>query len=121
MCRLFHSRVLWGESSSGASEASKVGAVAALVRSVTSFSIDSPHTGMQTYSKDVRPIPVACITVEDAEMLARMQARGVVAVIRVYMEAQNLPPVTSYNVVGELTGSTHPDEVEYIEWSHGHY
>ena len=56
----------------GADRAFKYGAVAALVRSVASKSIYSVHAGVQ-YSK---AIPIAAITVEDAEMFARMQARG---------------------------------------------
>lgn len=39
------------------------------------------------------------------------QARGVVPTVRLYMEAQNFPDVTSYNVVAELTGSQFPDQV----------
>lgn len=61
--------------SSGASRASKYGAIGALVKSVTPDSIQSVHTGIQHYASDVRKIPVAAMTVEDAEMLARMQAR----------------------------------------------
>jgi carboxypeptidase Q len=56
----------------GADNAAKYGAVGALVRSVASFSIYSVHAGGQ-YSK---AIPIAAITVEDAEMLQRMQNRG---------------------------------------------
>ena len=58
--------------SNGADRAAKYGAVAALVRSVASTSIYSVHTGVQFSTK----IPIAAITVEDAEMFSRMQARG---------------------------------------------
>lgn len=60
----------------GASEASKYGALATLIRSITPFSINSPHTGMQWYQDNVTKIPTACMTIEDAEMLQRMQDRG---------------------------------------------
>ncbi len=46
------------------------------MRTVGSFSINSPHTGVQSYAAGVKPIPVACITIEDAAMFERMQARG---------------------------------------------
>lgn len=59
----------------GASQAVKYGAVGALVKSITPFSIDSPHTGQQKYETEAK-IPVACITVEDASMMQRMQDKG---------------------------------------------
>ena len=100
--------------SNGASEAAKVGAVASLIRSITPFSIDSPHTGMQDYQDGVEKIPTACITVEDAQMLWRMSQRGEKLVINLTMGAQNLDPVQSRNTVAEIRGSTYPDEVVLV-------
>ena len=56
--------------------AAKCGGVAALISSVTPFSINTPHTGWQDYSDNVTKIPVAAITKEDAQMLHRISQRG---------------------------------------------
>ena len=95
----------------GAYEASRVGGVASLIRSIAPFSINSPHTGFQYYRRGAAKIPTACITIEDAEMLSRMAARGDKIVIQLYMEAKNLPPATSRNTVAEIEGTTHPQQV----------
>lgn len=62
--------------SNAASIAAEKGAIAALVRSITPFSIGSPHTGMFHYKDNIKKIPVACLTVEDAEMLLRLYRKG---------------------------------------------
>ncbi len=95
----------------GASAASRAGAVASLVRSVGSFSLRTPHTGGMRYEPGVRPIPHAAIASEDAERLHRWQKRGVAPVLRLRMEATNLPPARSRNVLGEIRGTTSPEEV----------
>lgn len=91
--------------------AAKVGGVAALIRSIASFSIQSPHTGSTRYDSTVARIPAAALSIEDAEMLHRMQDRGERIVVRLMMSAQQLPDAPSRNVVAELRGSTKPDEV----------
>ena len=97
--------------SRGAIEAARVGAVAALIRSVASFSIRSPHTGAVGYDANVPPIPAAALAVEDAAMLRRMQARGQPVRLRLTMGARTLPDARSRNVVAELVGSERRDEI----------
>ena len=96
----------------GANEASRVGAVAVLIRAVGPFGMRTPHTGsMQPYDSTVRKIAAAAITMEDAAMLHRMQDRGQRIVVRLEMEAQMLPDAPSRNVIGEIAGRELPDEV----------
>jgi len=99
----------------GASAAAKQGAVAMLLRSVASFSINSPHTGAMRYDSTVATrIPAAAIAVEDAMLLHRMQDRGQPVTVKLVMGAQNLPNAPSRNVVAELRGREKPDEVVVI-------
>ncbi|XP_049536295.1 carboxypeptidase Q-like [Anopheles darlingi] len=93
--------------SQAASVAARKGAVAALVRSITPFSIGSPHTGQQHYQEGVKKIPVACITVEDAMMLLRKYRRGDQMEIHLEMEDRPMEPVISRNTIGELVGTTY--------------
>ena len=97
----------------GADSAASVGAVAVLVRSVTPRSLRSPHTGGMSYDTTGRwrRIPAAAISVEDAEMLQRMQDRGERIEVRLTMGARTLAPTQSHNVVAEIRGSERPDEI----------
>ena len=62
--------------SQGAIVAARAGAVASIIRSITPYSQQTPHTGNMAYAEDVRRIPHAAITVEHAELLHRLQDRG---------------------------------------------
>ena len=95
----------------GASEAAKVGAIASLVRSVGPYSMNTPHTGTSAYEDGVKKIPHAAITLEDAAMMGRMQARGLKIKVKLYMEGRFVKDVMSQNVMGEIRGSVFPDEV----------
>ncbi len=98
----------------GAVEAAKTGAVAALVRSVTPFSLQIPHTGGMSYTDGVPRIPCAAITVEDAERLQRWQERGKQPVVRLKMSAKFLEDTRSHNVVAEISGREKPDEIVLV-------
>lgn len=95
----------------GASAAARAGAVACLIRSIAPFSIRSPHTGSVRYDSSGSRIPVAALTVEDAEMIHRWQNRGERVVVTLKMSAQTLPDAQSRNVVAEVVGRERPDEV----------
>ena len=98
----------------GAVAAARVGAVAALVRSVTPMSLRTPHTGAMRYDSTVKKIPTAAVTVEDAMMLRRMIARGQRVVVTLKMSARMLPDAPSRNAIAELRGSELPDEVVIV-------
>ncbi len=98
----------------GAVAAAKAGAVASLIRSVGPISIQSPHTGMMLYESGVKKIPHAALSVEDAEMLQRMQDRGEKVVVKLNMEAHQGEPTRSRNVIAEIVGREKPEEIVLI-------
>ncbi|MBO6524260.1 MAG: M20/M25/M40 family metallo-hydrolase [Balneolaceae bacterium] len=95
----------------GASEAAKHGAIASLIASVASYSIQTPHTGVMRYADGVKKIPHAAITVEDALLMQRLADRGEKLEVTLKMEAQTLPDADSRNVIAEIKGSEFPDEI----------
>jgi carboxypeptidase Q len=104
--------------SSGASRAARYGAVAAIVRSITPVSLQTPHTGAMIYDEAQPKIPAAAITIEGAELLQRMHDRGEHPTLRLKMEARFLPDAESANTVAEIKGSEKPEEVVLIS---GHF
>jgi len=99
--------------SNGAIEAGKVGAVAALVRSMTTAIDGYPHTGAMNYDDAVPKVPAAAIATADAELLAAALAKGPVRV-RLWLGCRTGEDVPGANVVGELVGRERPDEVVLI-------
>jgi len=98
----------------GASLAAAKGAVASLIRSVTARSLRSPHTGALRYEKDAPKIPSAAVSVEDAELIARIAAGGAPVVLNLKMEGKTLEDAESANTIGELRGSTNPEEIVLV-------
>jgi len=98
----------------GAVAAAKAGAVASMIRSVTPYSMRTPHTGGMAYDSTVTKIAHFAITPEDADMIARLTARGEKVRVHVTMSAQMMPDAPSRNVMGELRGRELPDEVVVV-------
>jgi len=100
--------------SGGASRAAALGAVAVLVRSATPLAVQLPHTGEMHYEDNAPKIPAAAITPEDAAMLARLYAAGVPVKVHLEMSAHMEPDADSGDVIGEIPGRTHPEQVVVI-------
>ena len=96
---------------SGASRAARLGAVAALVRSVTPASLRTPHTGQMDYDAGIPRIPAAAVTVEDSMMFHRLSTSGATVRVHLTMGAQMLPDAQSANVIGEIPGREKPEEI----------
>jgi carboxypeptidase Q len=93
----------------GPKEAAKLGAVACLVRSVGNADYRLPHTG---YSAPAG-IPAAAVASEDADLLADLTRQGRV-VIHLVLTPETLPQQTSYNVIADLPGSEHPEQIVIV-------
>lgn len=98
----------------GAIKAANVSALAALVRSVTPLSINSPHTGFMRYHPNITKVPTASITVEDAELLDRLQARGITPEVKLIMNATTFNNSKSRNTIAQLNGTEKPEEMVFI-------
>jgi len=99
--------------SSGPARAAKLGALAALVRSVTARSLRSPHTGATHFAEGDPQIPAAAISTEDSALIARLSEKGPVRV-HLTLGAETLPEVRSANVIGELVGRESPQEIVLV-------
>ncbi|MEO6872391.1 MAG: M20/M25/M40 family metallo-hydrolase [Chthoniobacterales bacterium] len=99
--------------SAGASAAARLGAVAALVRSVGGAAYRLPHTGVMHYAPDAPKIPTAAVTEEDSILIAALTAEGPVQ-LHLVLTPQTLPDAPSYNVIGDLKGSEHPEQVVIV-------
>ncbi|NIU19268.1 MAG: peptidase M28 family protein, partial [Actinobacteria bacterium] len=85
--------------------------MAALIRSATGHSLNTPHTGALRYDEDHPEIPAAALTAEDAAWFRRMAELGRDVTVRLTMEARMLDDVESFNVIAEIPGSERPEEV----------
>ena len=99
--------------SGAANEASKRGAIAAIIRSVGTDSHRNPHTGNMRYEADVAPIPTAALSNPDADQLARsLRLSDEPLVVSLNIQVATLETATSGNVIAEIPGQT--DEIIVI-------
>ena len=97
----------------GASEAAKMGAVASVIRSVGDANFRLVHTGVMIYADGIAKIPHGAVTAEDAEMIASLVEQGRVR-MHLTLTPQTLPDVMSANVIADIKGSEHPEQVVIV-------
>jgi carboxypeptidase Q len=95
----------------GAAAAAKVGALAAIVRSVGPTSLNTPHTGSMSYEDGIKEIPTCAVSIEGAELLQRLYDAGDKPLVRLKMDAHMRPDRRSSNIWADIRGSKYPDEV----------
>jgi carboxypeptidase Q len=93
----------------GPKAAAEMGAVACVVRSVGGADYRLPHTGFSAAAG----IPAGAVTSEDADLLARLSAQGKVK-MHLTLTSQLGPEVLSHNVIADLKGSEHPEQVVIV-------
>jgi hypothetical protein len=94
----------------GASEASKYGAIAVIVRSATQSLDHFPHTGVTHYEDGVNKIPAVSVSTADAELLSRQLRTDSLLTVHLVSTCKNYPDTLSFNVIGEIRGSLKPGE-----------
>jgi carboxypeptidase Q len=96
---------------SGASEAAKYGAIAAIVRSMSPNIEDYPHTGGMRYAPNITKIPAVAISTKHAELLSKLVKEDKDLQFYIETHCETLEDAPSFNVVGEIKGSEYKDEI----------
>lgn len=95
----------------GASQASKFGAIAVFVRSVTHHKDKHAHTGSMGYDPGVNKIPSVALSIEDADMLSQLLEEKPKSKGYLNINPQSFPDKTSYNVIAEMRGNVEPHNI----------
>jgi Zn-dependent M28 family amino/carboxypeptidase len=95
--------------SRGAKKAAALGAVGSLIRSVGGADYRLPHTGNSRAAE----IPAGAVTSEDADLIAHLAAQGKVR-MHLILTSQTAEDVATYNVVADLKGSEHPEQIVIV-------
>ncbi|HJW06513.1 MAG TPA: M20/M25/M40 family metallo-hydrolase [Rhodanobacter sp.] len=95
--------------------AAEKGAAAYLLRSAgTDAHERAPHTGVTGFRDPAKAIPAAALSNPDADQLTRVLAYGKPVTLKLDLDCGVVGEYTGANVIGEITGRKHPDQVVAI-------
>jgi carboxypeptidase Q len=95
----------------GAVEAGYLGAIGVIVRTMSVGINPYPHTGAMHYADTVVKIPACAISTLDAEKLSADLKQYPFILLSYEMFCKTLPDTLSHNVICEIRGSEHPEEI----------
>jgi len=95
----------------GASRAAPYGALAVIVRSLTTALDDHPHSGVMYYEEGVEKIPAVAVSTNGADLLSSWLMKDPELQLLIISNCRNEEDAVSYNVIGEIRGSCLPDEI----------
>jgi len=100
----------------GAAEAGKYEALGVIVRSMNLRQDDFPHAGGMNYGDipEAEKVPAAAISTNGADLLSATLKLNPKTQFFFKLNCKTLEDVESYNVIGEIKGSTHPDEIMVV-------
>jgi hypothetical protein len=94
----------------GADRAAKYGALAVIVRSMSNTPGNYPHTGSLRYDF-TKKIPAAALGLDDVKKLDTLFDENIPVACSLYTYGTMLPDTIAHNVIGELKGTEHPEQI----------
>jgi len=96
----------------GPAIASSKGAAGFILRSAgTDEHSRTPHTGVTLFKEAAQAIPAAALSNIDADQLERVLAYGKPVSVRLDLDCGITGTFTGANVIGEITGRKHPEQI----------
>lgn len=96
--------------SAGPRKAAELGAIGAIVRSMTVKYDNVPHSGVTSF-KDQTPIPAVGIGLKDADLLSAVLKKEGKARVNLQLSCRNMGKRISHTVIAEIKGSERPNEI----------
>jgi Zn-dependent M28 family amino/carboxypeptidase len=81
---------------------------------MTSRIDDVPHTGAMNYNDSLPKVPAAAVSTVGANLLDSLLSLNHALRVRLKLSCRTLPDTESANVIGEIRGSEHPEEVVVV-------
>lgn len=94
----------------GPRKAAEMGAIGAIVRSMTVKQDNIPHSGVTSFNGQT-PIPAVGIGLNDADLLSNLLKKETTLTVNIQLSCKHMGKRIAHTVVGEVRGSEKPNEI----------